>query len=110
MKKESKNNHLLPFLRETKNGIEIHLHVQPGASKNEISGIHGSSLKLRIKAPPADGKANKECQIFLAKFLDVPTSDVILISGNSSREKKFLIKGTMRYQGAEANFTKATKE
>ncbi len=70
----------------------LKLHVQPKAKENTIVGIHGESLKIKIKAPPVDNKANKEITNYLAKEFKVSKSSVDLISGQTSREKRFLIK------------------
>jgi len=69
----------------------LRVKVQPKASKDELCNILGSSLKIRLTAPPVDGKANKHLIAFLAKTFNVPKSDVKLISGESSREKRLLI-------------------
>jgi len=61
--------------------------VQPGASRNEISGEHDGMLKLKIAAPPVDGKANEECRRFLAAVLEVPAGSVEIKSGAASRIK-----------------------
>ena len=93
MRKKTQGVKPLPFLKEKEDGLELRIHVQPRASRNEVSGIHGSSLKIRVMAPPVDGKANKACQKFLAKFFKVSSSNVTMIAGESSREKKFFIRG-----------------
>lgn len=71
-----------------KNGaVTINLRVQPRASRTEISGEHSGAIKLRVAAPPVDGKANEECRRFLAKLLKVSATSVEIISGSSSRDK-----------------------
>jgi uncharacterized protein (TIGR00251 family) len=68
--------------------VVLTLHIQPGAKRNEIVGLHGEALKIRLAAPPVDGKAN-ECLIgFLAEQLGVAKNRVELISGVSSRAKR----------------------
>lgn len=79
------------FLSPCKEGVRIALHVQPKASKNEIAGLHGNALKLRIKAPPVDGAANEACLKFLAKLLKRPASSLVLAAGQSSRQKQVLV-------------------
>ncbi len=73
-------------------GIILRVHLQPRAKKNEIVGIHGDSIKIRLKAPPVDGKANEEARRFLAKVLGIKRQQVILKTGTTSRSKSFLIK------------------
>ena len=70
----------------------LKLHVQPRAKENKIIGIHDDTLKLKIKSPPVDNKANKEIVSFLANEFSLSKSNVELVSGQLSRDKKFLIK------------------
>lgn len=65
----------------------VNIHVQPRASKNEIAGIHGESLKVRLTSPPVEGAANSLLIEFMAKKLGVPKSRVELVSGEKSRHK-----------------------
>ena len=72
-------------------GCTLSLYIQPGASRSEISGLHGERLKVKIKAPPVDGEAN-ECLIeFFAGILKIPKKSVHLIQGESSRQKTLLV-------------------
>jgi hypothetical protein len=74
------------------NGVLIlNLHVQPKASKDEWCGLHGDRLKLRIKAPPVDGKANQYLLKFIAGEFAVSKSACKLISGESGRDKRIAI-------------------
>jgi uncharacterized protein (TIGR00251 family) len=63
------------------------LHVQPGARKTEIVGLYGDALKIRLAAPPVDGKANAALIEFVADRLSLPKSAVRLASGQTSRRK-----------------------
>lgn len=71
--------------------LVLSLHIQPGARKDEIAGPHGERLKIRITAPPVDGKANKHLLKYLARCFGVATSQVELLSGQSGREKRVRI-------------------
>lgn len=71
--------------------LVLQLHVQPRARQDEIVGPHGDRLKVRITAPPVDGKANKHLLKFLAKTFAVPSSHVQLVSGETGRDKRFRI-------------------
>jgi len=71
--------------------LTLNLHVQPKASKDEWAGLHGDRLKLRIKAPPVDGKANQHLIGFIANEFGVSKSACKLISGESGREKRIAI-------------------
>lgn len=82
------------WLREGSEGeVVLTLHVQPNARKTEFVGLHGDALKLRLAAPPVDGKANAALCAFLADFCDVGKSAVSLVSGDSARAKRVRIEG-----------------
>lgn len=83
-----------PWLRMGGDGsVTLSLHIQPGASRTEAAGQHGEALKLRLAAPPVDGKANAGLIAFLADTLDCPKSAVELVAGSSSRQKRVRITG-----------------
>ncbi|MDR3300148.1 MAG: DUF167 domain-containing protein [Candidatus Accumulibacter sp.] len=77
----------LPWLRRRESGAALTLHIQPGARKTEVVGAHGDALKIRLAAPPVDGKANAALIEFVAGRLGLPKSAVRLIGGSSSRRK-----------------------
>jgi uncharacterized protein len=82
------------YLREEKDGtLALTVYVQPKASRDRIIGLHGEAVKLSIKAPPVDGKANVAVGRFLAELLGLPGSAVVLRSGQQGRTKKFLLHG-----------------
>jgi len=72
--------------------VTFRVRVQPRASRTEVMGEHAGAIKLRIAAPPVDGKANEECRRFLAKLLGVSASSVEIVSGESSRDKVIRIR------------------
>lgn len=76
--------------------IILTLHVQPGAKRTEIAGIHDGALKIRVAAPPLEGQANARLLDFLKKAFDVPSSQVILRQGSSGRRKVVEIHGSPR--------------
>ncbi len=76
------------WLRIAGDDVVLTLHIQPGAKKTEVAGAHGEALKIRLGAPPVDGKANDCLIAFLAERLGLPKSRVILESGLSSRSKR----------------------
>jgi hypothetical protein len=82
----------LPYLRQTDAGVEVFLYVQPRASRNKVVGLQGEELKVALTAPPVDGAANKACCAFLAKLCSLPKSSVKLVSGETSRHKRLLLK------------------
>ena len=63
------------------------LHIQPGAKKTEVAGLYGDALKIRLAAPPVDGKANAALIAFVAYRLGLAKSAVHLKSGQTSRRK-----------------------
>lgn len=74
-------------LNEKDGGVTLKVRVQPRAGRTEIAGEHAGAIKLRIAAPPLEGRANKECKRYLAKLLKVGATSVEIISGESSRDK-----------------------
>lgn len=85
--------HAVSFLSEVAGAVRIRVHAQPNAPKNQIVGIHGDALKIKIHAPPEDGRANAELCEYLAKLAGVAKSRVTLVSGHSSRAKVVEIEG-----------------
>jgi uncharacterized protein (TIGR00251 family) len=82
------------WLREAPDGsVTLTLHLQPGAKKTEFVGLHGEAMKVRLAAPPVDGKANRALCVFLADFCGVPKAAVTLISGETSRAKRVRVGG-----------------
>lgn len=73
--------------------VTLTLHIQPGAKKTEVAGQHGDALKIRLAAPPVDGKANEALLRFVAETLGLPKSAVNLKSGQTSRRKVLEIHG-----------------
>lgn len=82
-----------PVRRQPGGVLTLSLHVQPGAKRTEFAGLHGDALKIRLAAPPVDGKANACLLVFLAKFMGVPKASVMLLSGESARQKVVRIEG-----------------
>jgi uncharacterized protein (TIGR00251 family) len=71
--------------------IVLRVHVQPGAGRTAVVGRHGDSLKLKVAAPPQGGRANEAVAGLLATTLGVDRGAVVLVSGASSRAKRFRI-------------------
>ena len=84
------------WIRETPDGVIFKVAVLPKASKNEIAGLKGDALKIRLTAPPVEGAANKMCIAFLAKSLKQRKTDVEIVQGQSSRTKKILVRSAGR--------------
>jgi len=86
----------MPKITKTATGATFRVRVQPGASKNEIVGVQEDALKVRISAPPVQGKANKALISFLSKELGVKKSEIEIVSGHTSRIKTITIIGEGR--------------
>jgi uncharacterized protein len=76
-----------------RDGVVLRVHVQPGAGRSAVVGRHGTSLKVRVAAPPVDGRANSAAIALIAETLGVKEGDVELVSGPRSRLKRFRISG-----------------
>ena len=81
------------WLRQGERQTTLTLHIQPGAKKTEVAGEHGDALKIRLAAPPVDGKANAALSAFVADRLGVAKSSVSLKSGQTSRRKVLEVTG-----------------
>ena len=79
--------------------IVLSLHVQPGAKRTEVAGTHGGALKVRLAAPPVDGKANAELVRFLADAFGVPRRNVAILRGEASRDKVVRVEAGDRRPG-----------
>ena len=75
------------WLRAGDGKITLTLHIQPGAKKTEVAGLYGDALKIRLAAPPVDGKANATLIGFIAERLQLAKSAISLKSGQTSRRK-----------------------
>ncbi len=80
-------------ISEHPEGCILPVRAQPGARKTSIIGEHNGALKIAVTAPPEDGRANKALTELLRAALSVRRSQVDLLSGATSRDKRFLIRG-----------------
>ena len=78
---------------DTAQGAQFLLRVQPRASRNGFAGVMGDAIKLAITAPPVDGKANQAVVEFLAELFDVGKSSIVIVSGETGRNKRIAIRG-----------------
>ena len=69
----------------------LRVFLQPGAKKDEVVGIHDCNLKIKVKAPAIEDKANQALIKFLAKRFNVPGKNIILAKGKQSRYKQLII-------------------
>lgn len=74
--------------------LTLTLHIQPGAKRTEVAGLHGMALKIRLAAPPVEGRANDALLKFIAESFCVPLRQVELKQGGQSRHKVVAITGS----------------
>jgi uncharacterized protein len=74
--------------------LTLTLHIQPGAKRTDVAGLHGEALKIRLAAPPIEGRANEALLKFIAEFFGVPLRQVELKQGGQSRHKVVAITGS----------------
>jgi hypothetical protein len=85
----------------------LNLRVQPRAKRDELGEALGEHIKVRITAPPVDGKANEHLRRFLAKLFDVPQSAVELVAGEHARLKRMRVRSPKRLPAGIAAFRSA---
>ncbi len=86
----------MPPVRRQGTALLLELQVQPGAASDGFVGLHGQRLKVRIAAPPVDGRANQHLVEFLARSFDVPRARVVLLRGESGRSKSVRVEAPGR--------------
>ncbi|MGH9765545.1 MAG: DUF167 domain-containing protein, partial [Blastocatellia bacterium] len=80
-------------IKEKDGAVIFEIRVQPRASRSEIVGEHDGSLKVKVTAPPLDGRANDECVKLIADTLKVQRGSIEIIAGETSRTKVVRVKG-----------------
>lgn len=73
--------------RWLESSLLLKLYIQPNASRDEIAGMYGDRIKVRVSAPAIDNRANKKLITLMAEIFGVPKHSVTLISGEKSRNK-----------------------
>jgi hypothetical protein len=81
------------MLNESNGAVTFSVKVVPRASKNQIAGVAGDAIKVRLNAPPVEGKANDTLIAFLADALDVRRAQVEIVTGHTSRRKVVRVRG-----------------
>ena len=90
---------------EQADGCVLPVRAQPGARRAGVQGEQNGALKVAVTAPPQDGRANKALAQALREALGVKRSQVELLSGETSRDKRFLIRGLTKTE-LEARLTR----
>lgn len=83
----------MSFYKAVPEGIMLFVRLQPKASRDQVCGLMDNALKVRITAPPIEGRANEHARDYLADVFELPRSRVELQFGDRSRLKLFLLKG-----------------
>lgn len=83
----------MPWVTPYPRGVKLQIKVQPRASKNEIAGIMGEFLRVRLTAPPVEGEANKKLIKFLGKVFRCRAGSVKILRGATGRCKLVEIDG-----------------
>ena len=78
--------------------ITLHVQILPKSSRDEILGFVNGKLKIKVAAPPEDGKANDRLKEIISEVFDVPKSKVKIIRGKISRLKTILIEGITKHK------------
>lgn len=81
------------YVKAVPGGVVFKIRVTPRSARNEVAGVQGEALKVRLAAPPVDGAANDACIVYLARCLDVPRGRLSIVTGLSSREKLIQVEG-----------------
>lgn len=80
--------------------LVLRVQVQPRASRDQLVGLHGDRLRVRLTAPPVEGRANAALLAFLAGLFGVPRSRVTLLAGETGRAKRVRIGKPQRFPAA----------
>lgn len=80
-------------ISDSKDGVTLAVHVVPRSARNEIVGLHGEALRIRVNAPPVGGAANAALVATVAEALGVAKRQVEIVSGHASRRKVLRIVG-----------------
>jgi uncharacterized protein (TIGR00251 family) len=81
------------YYREEPDGVTLFVKAQPRANANEVVGVHGPELRVKVTAPPVDSAANEALVRFLAEELGLPCNQVQLVRGASARHKAIKVVG-----------------
>jgi uncharacterized protein len=92
---------LSTFHRWIGDDLELRIHAVPGAKRTEVVGLHGESLKVKLRARAVEGAANSALTEFLAGELQVPRGRCVLVSGDKGREKRVLVERPPRPRAEE---------
>ncbi len=83
----------MPYLSETAEGTVLNVRAQPRSSRAGVDGLVGDAVRVRVRAAPVDGKANREIVETVAEAFGIPKSRVAIKGGETSKTKRVLLAG-----------------
>lgn len=83
----------VPWLMPRHDGVSLSVRVQPRAGRDEIAGVHGDALKIKLRSAPVDGKANADLLRFLADKLGTAPAALSILRGDTARQKVIRVTG-----------------
>jgi uncharacterized protein (TIGR00251 family) len=86
------------MFKESQGAVTFAVKVIPRASKNQVAGVEGDAIKIRLNAPPVEGKANEALIEFLADELGVRRAQIEIVMGQTSRHKVVRVSGVTAKQ------------
>jgi uncharacterized protein (TIGR00251 family) len=86
----------LSWWRREGDRLVLEVHVQPGAKRTEVAGLHGGRLKIRLAARAVEGAANEALVEFLAEALGAAKRDLRIVAGATARQKRVVVTGAAR--------------
>ena len=81
------------WITATPQGVLLRVHACPRAARDAVQGLHGDAVKIRLRAPPVEGKANEALVAFLSRTLGIPPRHVSLVAGHGGRQKRVAVAG-----------------
>ncbi len=88
-------------ITEANGSVTFAVRIVPRSSRNQVVGVEGGALKIKLTAPPVEGAANAALIEFVAEWLGVRRSAVSIVSGDKARNKLVRVKGVTREQVLE---------
>jgi uncharacterized protein (TIGR00251 family) len=83
----------MSWLAAAEGGVTLAIRAVPRAARDEVAGLHDGAIRIRLRAPPVDGKANEALVRFLAERLGIPRRSVAVVSGQTGRAKRVRVSG-----------------
>lgn len=80
-------------IKDTEKGAVLEIRLLPRSSRCEVAGVQDGALKIKITAPPVEGRANEECIRFISDLLRIRKSAISIIAGEKSKNKTILVTG-----------------